>query len=201
MISFGSSNRFQNHQQYFQLGTEASDKDAINICNKYKKSNDKVSFQVSAENKEVRVSKIKDGTVIDHIKGGYALDVVKILGITGHEKLVVTIAINVPSKQLRAKDLVKIEGRALNHQEVNKIALVAPRATINIVKNYIVVEKQEVQLPNIIEDIVKCINPSCISNSNEPVSTKFTVETEEPLMLKCHYCGYILEKSDVLRQF
>jgi aspartate carbamoyltransferase regulatory subunit len=160
-----------------------------------------VSFPLSTENKEVRVSKIKDGTVIDHIKGGYALDVVKILGITGHEKLVVTIAINVPSKQLRAKDLVKIEGRALNHQEVNKIALVAPRATINIVKNYIVVEKQEVQLPNIIEDIVKCINPSCISNSNEPVSTKFTVETEEPLMLKCHYCGYILEKSDVLRQF
>jgi len=156
---------------------------------------------LSADNKEVRVSKIKDGTVIDHISGGYALDVVKILGITGHERQVVTIAINVPSKQFKAKDIVKIEGRALNRQEVNKIALVAPRATINIVRNYVVVEKQEVKLPKVIEDIVKCINPACVSNSNEPVSAKFAVETDEPLMLKCRYCGCILEKADLLRQF
>jgi aspartate carbamoyltransferase regulatory subunit len=156
---------------------------------------------MSADNMEVRVSKIKDGTVIDHISGGYALDVVKILGITGHERQVVTIAINVPSKRFRAKDIVKIEGRALSRQEVNRIALVAPRATINIIRNYVVVEKQEVKLPNAIEDIVKCINPMCISNSNEPVAAKFTVESEDPLMLKCHYCGYILEKADLLRQF
>jgi aspartate carbamoyltransferase regulatory subunit len=154
-----------------------------------------------AENKEVRVSKIKDGTVIDHISGGYALDVVKILGITGHERQVVTIAINVPSKHFRAKDIVKIEGRALNRQEVNRIALVAPRATINIIRDYVVVEKQEVKLPHIIEDIVKCVNPTCVSNSNEPVSAKFIVESEEPLLLKCHYCGYCLEKADLLRQF
>ena len=156
---------------------------------------------MSADNKEVRVSKIKDGTVIDHISGGYALDVVKILGITGHESQVVTIAINVPSKRFRAKDIVKIEGRALSRQEVNRIALVAPRASINIIRNYVVVEKQEVKLPNAIEDIVKCINPTCISNSNEPIVAKFTVESEDPLMLKCHYCGYVLQKTDVLRQF
>ena len=90
-------------------------------------------------NMELRVSKIKDGTVIDHISGGYALDVVKILGITGREKRVMTIAINVPSHRFRVKDIVKIEGRALNTQEVNKIALVAPHATINIIGDYIVV--------------------------------------------------------------
>ena len=151
--------------------------------------------------KEVRVSKIKDGTVIDHISAGYALDVVKILGITGHEKQVMTIAINVPSKRLRIKDLLKIEGRALNRQEVNKIALVAPRARINIVRDYAVVEKLEVKLPRVIEDIVKCVNPTCISNSNEPAKAKFYVESEEPLLLKCHYCGDILEKKDVLKQF
>jgi len=156
---------------------------------------------LSAEAKEVRVSKIKDGTVIDHISGGYALDVVKILGITGHERRVVTIAINVPSKRLHTKDIVKIEGRALSRQELNRIALIAPKATINIVRNYIVVEKQEVKLPKVIEDMVKCINPSCISNSNEPIAAKFLVESEEPLLLKCHYCGYIMEKSDLLRQF
>jgi aspartate carbamoyltransferase regulatory subunit len=157
--------------------------------------------RMSSNARKVRVSKIKDGTVIDHISGGYALDVVKILGITGHERQVVTIAINVPSKQFKTKDIVKIEGRALNRQEVNRIALIAPRATINIVRNFVVVEKQEVKLPRIIEEIVKCINPTCISNSKEPVSPKFSVESEEPLLLKCHYCGYVLEKQDLLSQF
>jgi len=154
-----------------------------------------------SDEKEVRVSKIKDGTVIDHISAGYALDVIKILGITGHERQVMTIAINVPSKLMRVKDLVKIEGRALSVQEVNRISLVAPRATINIVRDYIVMEKVEVQLPKLIEDIVKCINPACISNAKEPVSAKFYVESEDPLLLKCHYCGYMLEKADVLKQF
>jgi aspartate carbamoyltransferase regulatory subunit len=151
--------------------------------------------------REVRVSKIKDGTVIDHISCGYALDVVKILGITGHEKQVMTIGVNVPSKRLKAKDILKIEGRALNHKEVNRIALIAPRATINIIRDYKVVEKVEVQLPKQIEDIIKCNNPACISNSNEPIGARFYVENEDPLLLRCHYCGHILEKTDLLKQF
>ena len=150
---------------------------------------------------ELRVSKIKDGTVIDHITGGHALDVAKILGITGREKRVITIAINVPSKRIKMKDIVKVEGRELNPQEVHKIALLAPHATINIIRDYRVIEKHRVQLPKIIENIVKCANPACISNSNEPVQAKFYVEGEEPLLLKCHYCGYIMEKKDVLEQF
>lgn len=147
------------------------------------------------------VSKIKDGTVIDHITGGHALDVIKILGITGRENRVITIAINVPSKRYRFKDIVKIEGREINPQEVHKIALIAPHATINIIRDYHVAEKQRVKLPRVIENILKCANPTCITNSNEPVRPKFYVEKEEPLMLKCHYCGYMMEKSDVLKQF
>jgi aspartate carbamoyltransferase regulatory subunit len=150
---------------------------------------------------ELRVSKIKDGTVIDHITGGHALDVVKILGISGRDRGPLTIAINVPSKLLKTKDIIKIEGRELNPQEVHKIALLAPHATINIIRNYKVVKKQEVKLPNAIDDIIKCANPACISNSNEPVKAKFYVDCEEPLLLKCHYCGYIIEKKDVLQQF
>ena len=91
--------------------------------------------------RELRVTKIKDGTVIDHIRGGFALDVVKILGITGKEKRVMTIAINVPSKRFRVKDIVKIEGKELSSQEVNRIALVAPHASINIIRDYAVIEK------------------------------------------------------------
>lgn len=148
---------------------------------------------------EVKVSKIKDGTVIDHIKGGYALAVIKILGITGKEKRVITIAINVPSKRLGAKDILKIEGRALNKQEVNRIALVAPHASINIIRDYKVVEKVDVKLPSVIEGAVKCVNPCCISNSEEPVESKFYVKSEEPLTLKCHYCGVVMRQEDILQ--
>jgi aspartate carbamoyltransferase regulatory subunit len=147
------------------------------------------------------VAKIENGTVIDHITGGHALDVARILGISGREKGTVTIAINVPSKSYKTKDIVKIEGRELNPEEVHKIALLAPHATINIIRGYKVVEKKIVQLPKIIDDIIRCANPACISNSNEPVRAKFYVDCEEPLLLKCHYCGYVMEKKDILLQF
>jgi aspartate carbamoyltransferase regulatory subunit len=129
------------------------------------------------------------------------LDVAKILGITGREKKVITIAMNVPSKHFKRKDIVKIEGRELNPQEVHKIALLAPYATINIIRNYRVMDKQRVKLPDLIENIIECTNPACISNSNEPVKAKFYVEKEDPLLLKCHYCGCIIEKRDFLQQF
>ncbi|MCD6242089.1 aspartate carbamoyltransferase regulatory subunit [Candidatus Bathyarchaeota archaeon] len=153
------------------------------------------------EETTLRVSKIKDGTVIDHITSGHALDVAKILGITGKKGSIVTIAMNVPSGKLGRKDVVKIEGRELKAEEVDKIALIAPYATINIIRDYKVVEKKRVQLPKIIKDIVKCANPACISNSREPIQPKFYVESQEPLYLKCHYCGYIMDREEVLKQF
>jgi aspartate carbamoyltransferase regulatory subunit len=149
----------------------------------------------------LRVSKIKDGTVIDHITGGHALEVLKILGITDHVECVVTVGMNVPSKTLGLKDMVKIEGRELKSEEVDKIALLAPHASINIIRNYKVVDKQLVRLPKLIKETIKCANPACISNSKEPVKSTFYVESEEPLRLRCHYCGYIMEKQDIPNQF
>ena len=151
--------------------------------------------------KTLRVSKIKSGTVIDHITSGHALDVIKIMGITGRTGGVVTVAMNIPSKKLGGKDMVKVEGRELKSEEVDKIALLAPHATINIIRDYKAVEKQRVKLPSVIRGIVKCANPACVSNSDEPIQSTFYVEREEPLRLKCHYCGYIMEKQDVLKQF
>lgn len=147
------------------------------------------------------VSKIKDGTVIDHITAGHALDVVRILGITGRSNGIVLIAMHVPSKQLGTKDIVKVEGRELEPEEVDKIALLAPHASINIIRDYKVADKKRVKLPNIIRGTVKCGNPSCISNSNEPVQPKFYVKSQEPLIIRCHYCSYIMEKQDILKQF
>jgi len=146
----------------------------------------------------LRVSKIRNGTVIDHITRGHALIVLKILGITGMEGNIVTVAMNVPSQRLGVKDIVKIEGRELKPEEVDRIALVAPKATINIIRNYEVAEKMRVRLPKVIKGIVRCINPACISNSNEPVQPVLYLISEEPLRLKCHYCGVIMEKEEAL---
>ena len=150
----------------------------------------------------LRVTKIRNGTVIDHITKGHAMDVVKILGIDGRSAGVVTIAMNVPSEKLAVKDMVKVEGRELNPEEVDRIALIAPNATINIVRNYRVVEKQTVKLPSIVSGMIKCTKPSCISNNeNEPVKPIFYVKKQDPLRLGCHYCGNIMEEKDILQQF
>ncbi len=150
---------------------------------------------------ELYVRKIKDGTVIDHIASGYALEVLKILGINGKEGEVVSAAINVQSKRHQNKDIVKIQNRELKPGEVDKIALIAPNATINIIRDYGVVSKKPVQLPPTIRGILKCDNPSCVSNSREPVESQFGVERREPVRLRCYFCGHIMEREDILKQF
>jgi len=137
--------------------------------------------------KELKVQPIKDGTVIDHITPGNALKVLKILGIEGRGDSIISIAINVVGKRGR-KDIVKIENRELDSNEVNKIALIAPNATINIIRNYEVVEKHRVIVPDEIIGIVRCPNPNCISNSKEPIKPKFIVIKRQPLRIKCYYC-------------
>lgn len=150
---------------------------------------------------ELHVKKIREGTVIDHITAGNALSVLKILGLTGSGDNVVSIVMNVPSQNLGAKDIVKIEGWELSPDEVDRISLISPRATINIIRSYKVVEKQKTKMPNVIRGIVRCANLSCISNSNEPMTQIFIVENEEPLRMRCHYCNRIMSKEDVVGQF
>jgi aspartate carbamoyltransferase regulatory subunit len=154
-----------------------------------------------AEEKELRVQKIKKGTVIDHISAGGALSVLKILNIRDLEDNVVSIVMNVPSQTLGRKDIVKVEGRELHPNEVDKIALIAPRSTINIIRDYVVVEKQKPRLPKFIKGIVKCANVTCVSNSTEPADSMFFVELDEPLRLRCYYCNRYLEKDDIIQQF
>ncbi|HUO43123.1 MAG TPA: aspartate carbamoyltransferase regulatory subunit [Methylomirabilota bacterium] len=150
---------------------------------------------------ELYVRKIKDGTVIDHITSGFALDVLKILGIDGKDGEAVTAAMNVASKRQDHKDIVKIQNRELKPAEVDKIALIAPNATINIIRNYGVISKKLVELPSVIKGIVKCDNPSCISNTREPVDPKFGVDRRGPVRLRCAYCGHVIEREDILKQF
>lgn len=149
---------------------------------------------------KLRVKPIKNGTVIDHITANKALSVIKILDLP-NEKRTVTIAMNVPSSEMGSKDIVKIEGRELETEEVDKIALIAPSATINIIRDYKIVEKGRVHLLNQISDIVECPNPSCITSTDEPVKTRFYVIEKKPVVLRCYYCERIIEESEIEAQF
>ncbi|RLF46477.1 MAG: aspartate carbamoyltransferase regulatory subunit [Thermoplasmata archaeon] len=143
--------------------------------------------------KELKIQPIKNGTVIDHITPGNALKVLKILKIPENvSDSIVSAVMNVESKRGR-KDIVKIENRELKASEVDKIALIAPNATINIIRNYEVAEKHHVVVPDEIVGIVKCANPNCISNSKEPIQPRFIVKSREPLRIKCFYCERELE--------
>ncbi len=137
--------------------------------------------------KELKVPRIKDGTVIDHITAGNAVKVLHILGIPKGTSSIVSVAMNVKSK-LGKKDIVKVENRELDPHEVDKIALIAPKATINFIRDYEVTKKYKVKLPDEIVGIVSCSNPTCVSNAKEPVKSRFKVITKDPPRIKCYYC-------------
>ncbi len=137
--------------------------------------------------KKLIITPIKNGTVIDHISPGNALKVLHVLRIPKTSSSVVSVAMNVKSK-LGKKDIVKVENRELDTNEVDKIALIAPKATINIIRNYEVVEKHKVHLPDEIIGIVKCSNPTCVSNAREPVQSRFLLVQKDPPRIRCYYC-------------
>lgn len=142
---------------------------------------------------ELHVSKIRDGTVIDHVTGGQALNVLSILGIDGSEGLSVSVGMNVPSDRLGKKDVVKVEDRELSQSEVDVISLIAPEATINIIRDYDVAEKNRVDRPESVVGLLSCPNRNCITDgTNEPVETRFDVVDEG---VRCTYCGTIIRDS------
>lgn len=141
---------------------------------------------------ELRVSKIRNGTVIDHVTGGQALNVLAILGIDGASGESVSIGMNVPSDRLGKKDIVKVEDRELSQSEVDVLSLIAPEATINIVRDYEVVDKLRVERPEVVTGVLSCPNRNCITQANEPVASKFDVVDDG---VRCSYCGEIVREE------
>ncbi len=144
------------------------------------------------------VRRIKDGTVLDHIDHGKALKVLDALNIEGENDDIVTIAMNVPSKKFGKKDIIKIENKCLQAEETNRIALISPRATVNIVKDYKVVEKRDVKLPDFFVNIFKCPNPTCVSNAKEPILPILDIVKKDPPLLRCRYCRRLFSTNDLL---
>ncbi len=148
------------------------------------------------EKTDMKVRKIRNGTVIDHIPAGKSLSVLKILNLDKYSDTVL-IAMNVPSRKMGKKDILKIENRELREDEVNKISLIAPNVTINIIREYKVVEKRKVEIPDIIEGIIKCSNYNCITNY-ENIRTKFIVEKKNPIRVRCYYCERVMYENEIL---
>ena len=141
---------------------------------------------------ELRVSKIRNGTVIDHIRAGQALNVLAILGIDGSDGEAVSVGMNVPSDRMGQKDIVKVEGKELSQNEVDVLSLIAPDASINIIREYEVAEKHRLERPEQVVGVLSCPNSNCITRENEPVESKFEVLEDG---VRCEYCEAIIRND------
>ncbi len=139
--------------------------------------------------RELRITPIRNGTVIDHIGSGLALDVLEVLGIPERQPdASVSVAMHVRSGKLGWKDIVKVENVELSARNANAIALIAPTATISIIREFKVREKRAVDLPARIVGVLTCPNPNCISNQGEPLESEFEVAERRPTVLQCAFC-------------
>lgn len=150
------------------------------------------------DRRELIVSKIKNGTVIDHIPAGRALAVLRILKITENDR--VALVMNVESKKMGKKDIVKIENKEVDEKEANLITLIAPSATINIIRDYEVAEKKKLNIPDVVKGLLKCTNLLCITNNDIEAVSVFKKISEKPLKMKCIYCDTTIDENEILKQ-
>ena len=150
---------------------------------------------MNTDRKELEVAALENGTVIDHIPSNQLFKVVNLLKLDRFSDSI-TIGNNLASQRYGKKGIIKVAGYYFKEDELNKIALIAPNAVINIIHDYKVTEKRKVSLPNDIYGIVRCNNPKSITN-NEPMETHFHVIDRENIEIKCHYCERTIRKSDI----
>lgn len=144
--------------------------------------------------KELAVAALRNGTVIDHIPSTALFKVVKLLGIESVNTHV-TIGNNLDSRLMGSKGIIKIADVFFPEETLNRIAIIAPGAVINIIRDFEVVEKHHVELPDEIVGIVRCGNPKCITN-NEPMRTRFHVIDRDDVTISCHYCSQAVKSID-----
>ena len=150
---------------------------------------------MNEEKREMQVAALKNGTVIDHIPSDKLFTVVALLGLE-HLTNNITIGNNLDSKLLGKKGIIKIADKFFTNDEINRIAVVAPNVRMNIIRDYEVVEKRQLELPDELIGIVKCSNQKCITN-NEPMPTRFHVIDKENCIIKCHYCEKEKHRDDI----
>lgn len=150
---------------------------------------------MKTDEREYKVYRIDHGTVIDHIPHWGSLKVVELLGLRNSDPMV-TLGVGLQSDKLGRKDLVKIDLRELTAAEVEKLALVAPQATINLIRGGQRVEKLTVNPPEHVNDLVRCANSGCITR-HEEVPTRFQTLGRSPLQLRCYYCNQSMAGDEI----
>lgn len=146
--------------------------------------------------KELKVSAIENGTVIDHIPASAVFQVIKMLKLDVFDQMVL-FGTNLESKKYGSKGIIKVSNKFFKPEELNKIALVAPHASIIEIRDFRVAQKTLVEIPETVSGIVKCFNPNCITNI-EVITTRFTVLEKEDIRLKCQYCEKITVKNNMV---
>ncbi len=136
---------------------------------------------------ELMVAAIKCGTVIDHIPSSKLFEVVRLLHLEEIRTSSIMVGYNLKSKKMGRKSIIKVSDRYFSDAELNLLSVVAPNVSLCIIKDYEVVEKKKVTLPDTLKGIVRCANPQCITN-NEPMETIFHVVDRDKGVLQCHYC-------------
>lgn len=148
------------------------------------------------EKTQLVVSALENGTVIDHIPPQSLFKIIALLNLDQYTSQM-TFGTNLRSGCMGRKAIIKIADRFLENEDIDKIAMIAPTAKLNIIRDYKVVEKRSLCIPDEVKGIVKCLNPKCITN-NENVPTVFEVIGREPLTLRCHYCEKTVVQEDVV---
>lgn len=148
---------------------------------------------MTTDKKELAVAALRNGTVIDHIPSEALFKCVKILNLEALD-CTLTIGNNLASKRCGSKGIIKVADVFFPEQVLNRIALIAPQAVVNTIRDYEVVEKRQVELPARIRGIVKCDNPKCITN-NEPMATLFVADEDNPGFIRCYYCNHSVANS------
>lgn len=151
---------------------------------------------MAPKKKELQVAALENGTALDHIPPSQLFKVVSLLQLDKMENTI-TIGNNLHSRKDSCKGMIKISDKFFEEEEINRIALIAPKAILNVIRDYEVVEKKTVTLPDELIGLVKCNNPKCITN-NEPMATRFNVIDKEKGTIKCRYCERKINKEDVI---
>lgn len=154
-----------------------------------------------SEKETMLVQKISDGTVIDHVSAGKSLSMLRLLGNPQNRGVTVALVMNVTSSKMGRKDILKVEGVELSNEQVQKLALIAPRATVVIIRSYRVAEKRKAVPPQVVTGILSCTSTTCVSvREKESVQSMFSLVSSSPLSYRCKFCGRVLSEQEITVQ-
>ena len=154
-----------------------------------------------SEKEQMLVQKISDGTVIDHVSAGKSLSVLRLLGNPQNRGVTVALVMNVSSRKMGRKDILKVEGVELTGEQIQKLALIAPRASVVFIRGFRVADKKHAVPPKVVTGILNCTRATCISvREKDAVQSIFSLATSSPLSYRCKFCGQVLSEQEISAQ-